>query len=305
MNLCNFTVYFSLISLATIGKAVKNEGRLKRHNGDGERFVSGSLGRGSGSVANARQNITDIKSLASKHDQSKRNVEESSGSEYSDQKAAFPPSVNSNDTEEQSLCNFNVCSVSSNLCEADRICIFRHETCQAMCVCHEDAEDCETNVSEMTSIASGDVSQDDMASGYVPFTGTQNAPKDYIRPNFPRQEMLSNHGCLDSRQKALESCPYNFPCVHGECIIHHRGNEEYDIFCRCAPGWTGFSCDTCCNLDCKHGNCEIMNESMICACNFGYSGDLCQYKTTPGGCFLSLSDCAQDCLLRAHQVDKN
>ena len=293
MNWCYFTVYFSIISLTTIGKAVTNEGRLKRHNGYRERFLSGILERGSRS-ANARQNITDLKSLSNKQDQSEWN-KENSGWEYSDQKEAFPLSVNSNDREEQIFCNFNVCSVASNLCEADRICIFYHETCEAMCVCREDADDCEINASGTTSISSGDAAPDDMSSGYVPFTGTLNAPRDYHLADIPRQEMLSNHGCFDSRQKALESCPYNVPCVHGECIIHDRGNEEYDIFCNCTPGWIGFSCDMCCNLDCQHGNCEIMNESMICACNFGWSGDHCQYVTPPsttGGCFLPLSDCA-------------
>ena len=295
MNWCNFTVYFSLISLATIGKAVKNEGRFtSRQDGDSRQFLSDILERENRSAANEKQNTMARKSLSNKHDQSEWNAGENSGSEYSDQKVAVPISVNRNDTEEQNFCNFNVCSVSSDLCDPDRICIFYHETCKAVCVCREGAVDCETNVSGATGIASGDAIPDDMASGYVPFTETQNAPKDYFLADIPRREMLSNHGCFDSRQKALESCPKNFPCVHGECIIHNRGNEEeYDIFCSCTPGWIGFSCDTCCNLDCQHGNCEIVNESMICACNFGYSGDQCQNEkssTTPGGCFLLLTD---------------
>ena len=288
MNWCYCTVYFSLISLATIGRAVKNEGRLKaRQNGNSGRFLSGIRERASRSTADIRQNTMDRKTFSNNQDQSDWNVEENSGLQYSDQKEAFPLSVNRNDTEEQNYCNFNVCSVSSDLCDPDRMCIFHHETCKAMCACREDAVDCETNVSRAPSIASGDAVPDEMASSYVPFTETQNVPKDYLLADIPRQEMLSNHGCFDFRQNASELCPKNFPCVHGECIIQDRGNEEFDIFCNCTPGWIGFSCNTCCNLDCQHGNCEIVNESMICACNFGYSGDQCQHErssTTPGGC---------------------
>ncbi|XP_069826757.1 slit homolog 3 protein [Dendropsophus ebraccatus] len=68
-------------------------------------------------------------------------------------------------------------------------------------------------------------------------------------------------------------------CKHGSC----HPMEKDSVICECNPGWTGPLCDQevgnlCENNKCVHGSCVGTENGYICMCTEGYTGLYCDKK---------------------------
>ncbi|XP_044011009.1 cubilin [Aphidius gifuensis] len=84
-------------------------------------------------------------------------------------------------------------------------------------------------------------------------------------------------------QAVINSCSSN-PCIHGTCISY-----DNTFMCRCDAGYTGETCSTAINLcipnPCKNdGKCSIKFNTITCECTASYQGPRCDTpKETCGG----------------------
>ncbi|KAK3600669.1 hypothetical protein CHS0354_029533 [Potamilus streckersoni] len=80
-------------------------------------------------------------------------------------------------------------------------------------------------------------------------------------------------------------CSPGFVCEHGYCNITVRGSGAKHHGCICDKNWVGTFCEEPCTLDCgERGHCAVdkiitdlnnMEESIICVCEWNYTGARC------------------------------
>ena len=279
MMLCNLRVcIFILLSHSQIGLAVENTENFQRDTEEDTGFQNTIQDFGSG--------MADLKQRETTHEQPLANQYEWNRDEGVGSAFAYPEQIlntQNSHPEGKNDCGFNVCTEFQNACPENQVCNFDFETCSTICACPENMENCMSFDSFLTNVesgdlASGDMASEDMTSEEMPFTELQGKTEGPMYS--PTQEMLSTQQCVEYLHHPA-SCAIGFPCINGECINKSLVDGAHDIYCKCGPGWTGMTCDTCCSLDCEHGNCEIQNENMTCACEFGYEGEFCEHKRKP------------------------
>ncbi|KAL3869220.1 hypothetical protein ACJMK2_041929 [Sinanodonta woodiana] len=89
-------------------------------------------------------------------------------------------------------------------------------------------------------------------------------------------------GKTDGKTKV---CSPGFVCEHGYCNITIRGSGAKHHGCICDKNWIGTFCEEPCTLDCgERGHCAVdkiitdlnkMEESVICVCEWNYTGARC------------------------------
>ncbi|CAF1005451.1 unnamed protein product [Adineta ricciae] len=92
--------------------------------------------------------------------------------------------------------------------------------------------------------------------------------------------------CTCTSQYVGPSCQYENPCVKNNpclnsatCFGRYYLNGTLYTQCFCLQGYTGANCETpiCSLTSCNSGNCTAVQNSFVCTCPSGKSGDQCQY----------------------------
>ncbi len=85
--------------------------------------------------------------------------------------------------------------------------------------------------------------------------------------------------------KRPNNCPEGYPCENGTCKCERDDGGVLSMACHCPDGWEHdnrpWVCVHC-DLPCQHGNCILEQGDMFCSCDWGYEGELCTEKISPG-----------------------
>ncbi|CAF1213556.1 unnamed protein product [Adineta steineri] len=95
-----------------------------------------------------------------------------------------------------------------------------------------------------------------------------------------------NSMCMCTSQYIGPSCQYENPCTKtnpclnsGTCFGRYNVTGALYTQCFCLQGYTGVNCETtiCSSTSCNGGICTATQNSFICTCPSGKTGDRCQY----------------------------
>ena len=265
---CNLRVCIFILLLTPTGHAIKKPERYQQDGGEDRDFKKIIPDLGSGMFGVKHKEGAGEQPPLNPHYHYEWNKEESSGSGFNN----FLPITADNNPAEKNNCVLNICKIFDDLCPDNQICTFDLEMCTANCACPQNMDNCKP-----PTFAPVDRASSNIASGEPPYNKPQHGTKETLLNNkledSPSEQLLLNQKCADT---SPASCPLGFPCIHGECVYNPLDYGAYDVYCECSPGWIGMTCDTCCSLDCVHGNCEILDRNMTCACEWGYEGGFCE-----------------------------
>ncbi len=199
------------------------------------------------------------------------------------------------------LCTHCATHVSMNLCEYTTVC-HNGGTCHfndqmLECECSEgfSGARCQLDWSSMNESERGD--ETDME--YIESSGVYQTSDGY-KMETSVINLVANISLLHVTCTAINrtgnNCPQHFPCKHGVCIRSEYdssqrnipGSSSTTITCTCDLGWTSYSCDTCCDVECgNHGNCVVRDNIKQCQCDWGHKGTKCGHKhsSIPGRAF--------------------